>query len=88
MGLEVSVDSTALDVRITGGDRFWGLRSRLEVPTARIVAASVRPTSAARADLWLRSAGLGFPGVAAVGYFRGAPRRASGGGCTAPSVWW
>ncbi|MFN3216825.1 MAG: hypothetical protein ACE367_10050 [Acidimicrobiales bacterium] len=79
MGLEVRVDSTALDVNVTGADRFWGLRSRLELPTGRIVSAKVRPTSEAKADLWMRAAGLGFPRMAAVGYFHGR---------TAKRQWW
>lgn len=79
MGLEIIVDATALDVEVTGGDRFWGLRSRIEIPTERIIAASVQPTSEARSDLRIRMAGTAFPGYAAVGYFRG--RRAR-------SQWW
>lgn len=71
MGLEISVDETALDVRVTGGDRFWGLRSRIEVPTSRIESAAVLSTAEAKADLRIRMAGTAFPGYAAVGYFRG-----------------
>ncbi len=79
MTIEVRCSPTALDVHIGGADRLWGLRSRIEIPMGRVIDPRVVRLDEARADLWLRTGGLGIPGWALVGHFRG--RRAE-------KQWW
>ncbi len=71
MNVRVEVGTEVVDVHVEGIDRLWGLRSRIELPVSRITAARVLPTSWAKGDLRLRAGGLGFPGLATVGHFRG-----------------
>jgi hypothetical protein len=71
VSVTVSCATDVLDVDVRGADRLWGLRSRLEIPLSRVTDARVLPTREAKADLWIRTGGLGVPGVAAVGHFRG-----------------
>lgn len=71
MSISVLVSAGALDVRVGGWDRVWGLRSRIEVPLARVRDARVVDLAEVRGDRWLRTGGLGVPGVASVGHFRG-----------------
>lgn len=71
MSVTVAIDGDGLDIHVGGLDRWWGLRSRIEIPLARVTGARVVPTGEATADRWLRTGGLGFPGLAAVGHFRG-----------------
>lgn len=71
MSVTVSCAADVLDIDVRGADRFWGVRSRLEIPLSRVTDARVLPTREAKADLWIRTGGLGMPGVAAVGHFRG-----------------
>lgn len=71
MTVRVEVSPVALDVFVEGADRFWGLRSRLEVPLGRVEGARVVQAGDARSDLRFRTGGLGVPGVATVGYHRG-----------------
>jgi hypothetical protein len=75
MSVRVDTSPVAVDVRIGGMDRLWGFRKQIEVPLARVEEARVVPADEAKADLRLRTAGLGMPGLAAVGHFRGRERR-------------
>ena len=79
MSVRVEVGADVVDVHVEGIDRLWGLRSRLELPVSRITAARVLPANWARGDLRLRTGGLGIPGFAAVGHFRGS---------CAKNQWW
>ena len=71
MSVRVEASPEVLDIHIGGADRFFGLRGRLEIPTTRVIGAHVVPTNEAKSDLWIRTGGLGWSGLAAVGHFRG-----------------
>ncbi len=71
MAVEIKTSANALILRVTGADLVFGLRSRLEVPMAQVLGARVASAREAKADLWIRTGGLGLPGVATVGHFRG-----------------
>ena len=79
MAVSIEVSADALDISVDGLDQVWGFRKRIEVPLSRVVDARVVPAAEAKADGRWRSAGLGLPGVAAVGHFRGRG---------APRQWW
>lgn len=79
MPVRIEISAEALDVRVAGADRFFGMRSHVEVPMGRVVAARTMPAGEAKSDLLIRTGGLGLPGVAAVGHFRGR---------TAKKQWW
>jgi hypothetical protein len=71
MPVRVNCGTDVVDVVVEGGDRFWGLRKRLELPASRIIDARVMPTRDLKRDLMLRTGGTYFPGLATVGYYRG-----------------
>ena len=75
MGVRVETSSEVLDVFVDGADRYWGFRSRLEIPMSRVTGARVVDADEAKADVTWRTGGLGFPGVALVGHFRGREAR-------------
>ncbi len=71
MAVEIKTSAKALVLRVTGADLIFGLRSRLVVPMDEILGARTLPAQEAKSDLWIRTGGLGLPGVATVGHFRG-----------------
>lgn len=71
MAVEIRTSTKTLSLRVTGADRVFGLRSRLEVPMGEVIGARTLPAQEAKSDLWIRTGGLGLPGVATVGHFRG-----------------
>lgn len=75
MGVRVAASPEVLDVFVDGADRLWGFRSRLEIPMGRVRRARVASSADMKRDLRLRTGGLGFPGLAAVGHFRGRESR-------------
>ncbi len=79
MGVQVVATGEVLDVFVSGMDRIWGLRSRLEIPMSRVDGARVAPAAEAKAELSIRTGGLGVPGLALVGHFRGR---------TVKKQWW
>jgi len=71
MAVEIKTSEAVLSLRVTGADQLFGLRSRLEVPMEEVIGARTLAAKEAKSDLWIRTGGLGLPGVATVGHFRG-----------------
>ena len=66
---EVELTNTSLIVHIRGADRFFAMKSRLEVPLQHI--ASVEPAPEEARKVWhgLRIGGTNLPGVITAGRF-------------------
>lgn len=66
---QVELTSTSLIVHIEGADRFFALKTRLEVPLQHI--ASVEPAADEARRVWhgLRMGGTNLPGVITAGRF-------------------
>jgi hypothetical protein len=65
----VTIEDGKLLIQVEGFDKFWALRSRLEIPLAHIKAVAADPNIAK--DWWLgfRIVGSHIPGVIAAGTF-------------------
>ena len=66
---EIEITPQALVVHITGADRLWALKSRLEIPLAHVVGAA---SAQDEAQSWLkgiRLPGTHIPGVLSAGIF-------------------
>jgi hypothetical protein len=66
---EIEITPTSLIVHILGADRFFALKSQLEVPLEHI--AAVDPSPAEAHQIWhgLRAGGTNLPGVITAGRF-------------------
>jgi hypothetical protein len=69
MSAAIHLTEDSLIVEIGGLDRFWALKSRLEIPLANVV--NAEPAGAEAAKWWrgLRLGGTDIPGVIAAGRF-------------------
>jgi len=66
---EIELSPQGLVVHMTGADRLWALKSRLEIPLAHVTGAQ---PAAAEAEGWLHGLRLGgthVPGVLSAGRF-------------------
>ncbi len=69
MPTTIELTSDALVVRVEGADRFWALKSRLEIPLRNVVGAQ---SASEEAQKWLHGMRLGgthIPGVISAGRF-------------------
>lgn len=66
---EIEISATSLVVHITGADKFFAMKSRLEVPLEHVASVSASVPDAR--DVWhgLRVAGTNLPGVVTAGRF-------------------
>jgi len=65
----VTIENGQLAIQIEGWDKFWSLRSRLEIPLAHVKSAHADPHIAEPWWHGLRIAGTHVPGVIAAGTF-------------------
>ena len=64
----IEVDNDRLTVHIEGLDRLWTLKTRLEVPLAHVISASVAADAMRRRKGW-RGPGAHIPGVIVAGTY-------------------
>ncbi|BCJ48021.1 hypothetical protein GCM10010168_23800 [Actinoplanes ianthinogenes] len=69
MAAEIRVDGDTLVVDIIGMDKFWALKSRLEIPLAHVAGATLDP-GVDREFKGIRTGGTHFPGWLTAGRFR------------------
>jgi hypothetical protein len=69
MAVLVIVDGPALVVEMTGLDRLWALRRRLEVPLAEVVGASVQAKDPLVDGVAFRVRGSSIPGLLTAGSY-------------------
>jgi hypothetical protein len=65
----VTIEDGKVLIQVEGWDKFWSLRSRLEIPLAHIKGVYADPNIAKDWWLGLRVAGAHIPGVIAAGTF-------------------
>ena len=75
MGVAVLTRADHHEIRITGMDRVWGLRTSVTIPFSLLDEVRVMTVGEATRGVWLRTGGLAFPRRARVGHFRGRPRK-------------
>ena len=72
---EIELTEQALIVHVKGADKFWALKSKLEIPLTHVLGAEVDPAVEAHweelinPDLGIRAPGTHLPGVLAAGTF-------------------
>ncbi len=66
---QIELTPQALIVHITGADRLWALKSRLEIPLAHVVGATQAPDEARAWFKGIRLGGTHVPGVLSAGIF-------------------
>jgi hypothetical protein len=69
MPATIELTSNALVVHVVGADRFWALKSRLEIPIENVVSAQPASDEAHRWLHGLRVGGTHIPGVISAGRF-------------------
>jgi len=66
---ELELTPTALAVHVTGADKLWALKSRLEIPLAHIRYAAIEPKVSHGGPRGVRFPGTYLPGVVTAGTF-------------------
>lgn len=67
--VDVQIVGDRVVVRVEGSDKFWALRSQLEIPLAHITDVQIDPDQASGWWHGLRLMGTNLPGVLAAGTF-------------------
>src|SRR5260370_36700965 len=72
---EIELSEGTLIVHVKGVDKFWALKSKLEIPLTHVLGAEVDPAVAAHWEEWIDSgtglkvAGIHVPGAITAGTF-------------------
>lgn len=75
MAVRVVVDDDAVDIRLTGVDALYALRSHLRIAMPSITRVAVMPVAQARRSIGLRVGGTAFPRLVLAGWFSDRRRR-------------
>jgi hypothetical protein len=67
--VQISINGDRVHFDVEGLDRFWALRSRLDIPLAHILAVEIDPEAARGRWHGLRIMGSNIPGVLTAGTF-------------------